>query len=268
MIKHLPVVVVSDIHLGTFGCHAAELLTYLQSVDPEILILNGDIIDAWQFKKRYFPAKHNEVIKEILRKSLNGTKVYYITGNHDDVLRRFSDFSMGNMHLVDKLVLQMGNKKYWFFHGDIFDASMKISPLLAKMGGKGYDYLIRINRLINNTREYFGKEPMSFSKRIKTSVKKAIKYIDDFEMTAINLAIENKFDYVVCGHIHQPQLREVKTDKGSVHYMNSGDWVESLTALEFDGMNWRIYHHLDAVRAQNQRNKTKNNGEKNIAEAF
>ena len=130
--KHEPdIVVISDVHLGTYGCHAKELLQYLKSIKPKTLIINGDFIDIWQFRKRYFPKEHMQVIQRILKMAAKGTKVYYITGNHDDVLRRYSDFSTGNIHLRDKLVLQLKGQRVWIFHGDIFDLSVRYSPFIA-----------------------------------------------------------------------------------------------------------------------------------------
>src|SRR6056297_3924575 len=121
MKRELDIVILSDVHLGTYGCHAKELHNYLKSIQPKTLILNGDFIDIWQFRKRYFPKEHLQVIQRILKMSARGTKVYYITGNHDEALRRYSDFSSGNIHLRDKLELQLNGKSYWIFHGDIFD---------------------------------------------------------------------------------------------------------------------------------------------------
>ena len=129
MKRELDVVILSDVHLGTYGCHAKELLNYLKSIKPGMLILNGDFIDMWQFRKRYFPKDHIQVIQYILKMASKGVKVYYITGNHDDALRRYSDFSAGNIHLRDKLILQLGGKSYWIFHGDIFDLFIQYSPL-------------------------------------------------------------------------------------------------------------------------------------------
>ncbi|MEL7222599.1 MAG: UDP-2,3-diacylglucosamine diphosphatase [Bacteroidota bacterium] len=249
--RKLDIVVLSDIHLGTYGCHAKELLQYLKQIKPKILILNGDIIDAWQFKKNYFPVEHNEVIREILKKAVKGTEVYYLTGNHDDILRRFSEFSMGRLHLLDKLILDIDGKSYWFFHGDVFDASINISPWIAKIGGKSYDWLIWLNRIINHIRRSFGKDAMSFSKKIKASVKKAVKFVSDFEQTAVDHAIDQNFDYVICGHIHKPQFRTVNNAKGSVNYLNSGDWVESLTSLEYKDQSWCIYHYDPSHYAKN-----------------
>jgi UDP-2,3-diacylglucosamine pyrophosphatase LpxH len=242
--RQLDVAVISDVHLGTYGCHAAELLYYLRSIQPRLLILNGDIIDIWNFSKRYFPAAHLEVISEICRMASGGTRVVYITGNHDELLRKYSDLSLGNFQITDKLVMEINGKMCWIFHGDVFDATTKGSAkILAKLGGKGYDLLILINSFINWTLKLFGKEKMSFSKKVKAGVKKAVAWIDNFEQTAAELAIQKKYDYVICGHIHQPQQRTITTGKGSVKYLNSGDWVENLTALEYYNNDWHLYQY-------------------------
>lgn len=242
--RQLDVAVISDVHLGTYGCHAAELLYYLRSIQPRLLILNGDIIDIWNFSKRYFPAAHLEVISEICRMASSGTRVVYITGNHDELLRKYSDLSLGNFQITDKLVMEINGKMCWIFHGDVFDATTKGSAkILAKLGGKGYDLLILINSFINWTLKLFGREKMSFSKKVKAGVKKAVAWIDNFEQTAAELAIEKKYDYVICGHIHQPQHRIITTGKGAVQYLNSGDWVENLTALEYYNNDWHLYQY-------------------------
>lgn len=241
--REIDIVIISDVHLGTYGCHAKELLNYLKSIQPKTLILNGDFIDMWQFRKKYFPKEHLQVIQRILKMSGQGTKVYYITGNHDDALRRYSDFSAGNICLRDKVVLHLNGKSYWIFHGDIFDLFIKYSPWMARMGGKGYDMLIRVNRFINLVRVAMGKSRMSFAKKVKHRVKEAVKFISDFEDTAINLAAEQGYDYVVCGHIHRPQMRVVETPKKQVTYLNSGDWVENLTALEYHWGQWTLYEY-------------------------
>lgn len=238
------VVVISDVHLGTYGCNAKELLQYLQSINPKHLILNGDFIDGWQFSKRYFPTTHLLILKEILKLMAFGCKVDYITGNHDEFLRSFTDFDLSNFSIVNNLVLEIDNKKYWFFHGDIFDNTTKGSmKLIAKLGGYGYDILIVFNRLVNSWLELFGREKMSLSKKVKNGIKKAVSYINNFEQTAATLAIEQHYDYVVCGHIHQPQIKEIKTDKGKTTYLNSGDWIENLTALEYNNKEWRIFSY-------------------------
>ena len=237
-------VIISDVHLGTYGCHAAELCNYLKSIKPHTLILNGDIIDGWQFSKRYFPLAHMQVIKEIINLMMSGTRIFYVTGNHDEMLRRYSEMQMGGFQLCDKLLIEINGKKTWVFHGDVFDATTKGSAkFIAKLGGYGYDLLILINSFINYFLKLFGKGKMSLSKKIKASVKKAVSWINNFEQTAAELAIENKYDYVVCGHIHQPQIKTIANEHGSVVYMNSGDWVENLTALELGKDQWTIYKY-------------------------
>ncbi|WP_430612394.1 UDP-2,3-diacylglucosamine diphosphatase [Flavobacterium sp. JP2137] len=240
----LEMVVISDVHLGTYGCHAKELLQYLQSIKPKTLILNGDLIDIWQFRKSYFPKSHLKVIKKIIDMASKGTKVYYITGNHDEMLRKFSDFQLGNIALLDKLVLDIDGKKAWIFHGDVFDSSVQHAKWIAKLGSKGYDYLILLNRVINGMLIKLHKEPYSLSKRIKASVKKAVKFIGDFEKTATDLGIDNQYDFVICGHIHEPKIKTVRNAKGSITYLNSGDWIENLTALEYNKKRWKIYQHI------------------------
>lgn len=243
--RNIKVAVISDVHLGTYGCHAKAVNRYLKSINPEILILNGDIVDIWQFSKRYWPDSHMKVVQRIFKMMANGTKVYYLTGNHDEMLRKFTDFRLGKLELLDKLVLDLDGKKAWIFHGDVFDISMKHSKWLAKLGAVGYDTLIVLNSMVNWVSQKLGRGKVSFSKRIKNSVKQAIKFIDDFEETATSIAIENGYDYVLCGHIHQPAIRSVKTDKGETLYLNSGDWVENLTALEYNDKKWSLYHYKD-----------------------
>ncbi|HXB06350.1 MAG TPA: UDP-2,3-diacylglucosamine diphosphatase [Puia sp.] len=242
--RPVDVVVLSDVHLGTYGCRAKELVNYLKSITPNILILNGDIIDGWQFTKRYFPVAHMMVIKEIIQFITSGTRVFYITGNHDEMMRRYTDIQMGNFALTDKLVLEIDNKMTWIFHGDVFDNTTKGSAkILAKLGSSGYNLLIRFNRFINFILKSLGRERVSISKRVMAEVNKAVSKINDFELIAAELAIEKKYDYVICGHIHQPQKKIVETKNGKVTYLNSGDWVEHCTALEYHQSEWSIFEY-------------------------
>ena len=172
-----------------------------------------------------------------------GTDVYYITGNHDEMLRKFSGHTMGRFKLVDKLVLELGKEKAWIFHGDVFDISIQNAKWLAKLGGWGYDFLILINRFVNWILLKVGREKYSLSKRIKNSVKGAVNYIQSFEKVAAELAIDNEYDYVICGHIHQPKKEVYQNSKGKTTYLNSGDWVENLTALEYSLKRWKIYNY-------------------------
>ncbi len=242
--RPVDVVVLSDVHLGTYGCRAKELVNYLKSITPNILILNGDIIDGWQFSKRYFPVAHMMVLKEILQFITNGTRVFYITGNHDEMMRRYTDIQIGNFTLTDKLVLEIDNKMTWIFHGDVFDNTTKGgAKILAKLGSSGYEGLIIFNRMINFILKLFGRERVSISKKVMAGVNKAVSKINDFELIAAELAIEKKYDYVICGHIHQPQKKIVETKEGQVTYLNSGDWVEHLTALEYQHNEWTIFEY-------------------------
>lgn len=243
--REVEVVVISDVHLGTYGCHAKELLLYLKSVKPKMLILNGDIIDMWQFSKRYFPDAHLRVIRRILKYVSSNTPVYYLTGNHDEVLRKFTDFELGSLKICNKLILELDGKKAWVFHGDVFDVTMQHSKALAKLGAIGYDTLILLNTFINFVLQKFGKEKMSLSKKIKQSVKDAVKFINNFEQTASEIAIEKGYDYVICGHIHHAEMKVIKKDNAEVMYLNSGDWVESLTSLEYNQGKWSIHSFYD-----------------------
>lgn len=267
--RKLEVVVISDVHLGTYGCHASELLSYLKSVQPEVLILNGDIIDIWQFHKSYWPDSHMQIIKRITGFLAQGVKVYYVTGNHDEMLRKFVGFEMGSLQIVNKVVLNLDGKKTWIFHGDVFDVTMQNSKWLAKLGAKGYDSLILINRMFNYFSERMGRGKLSLSKKIKNSVKSAVKFINDFEQVVAEIAISNGYHYVICGHIHQPEIKKIKAKDGEVTYLNSGDWIENLTALEYNKGGWELYHfNEDPQRVMASRVKKNKEVKQNRDELF
>jgi UDP-2,3-diacylglucosamine pyrophosphatase LpxH len=245
--RSIDVAILSDLHLGTYGCRAKEIVTYLKSISPQILILNGDIIDIWQFTKHYFPPTHVAVIKEILNLMTSGTRVIYVTGNHDEMLRRYSDLQSGQFQLTDKLVIEIDHKMMWIFHGDVFDNTTKGSAKFwAKMGSNGYAVLLGFNRFINKLMKFFGREKVSLSKKVMQKVNESIIKIDEFETLVAELAIEKKYDYVICGHIHQPQKRMISNKEGSVVYLNSGDWVEHLTSLEYYDNDWHIYKYEES----------------------
>lgn len=248
--RKVDVVVISDVHLGTYGCHAKELLQYLKSIKPKILILNGDIIDIWQFSKRYWPQEHMQIIKHITGLIGKGVKIYYVTGNHDEMLRKFVGFRMGSFKIVNKVVLNLDGKKAWIFHGDVFDVTMQHSKWLTKLGAVGYDALILINSLVNYISQTLGRGKISLSKKIKNSVKSAVKFINNFEETAAEIGIDNNYEYVVCGHIHQPEIKTIENKHGRIQYLNSGDWVENLSALEYHDKKWKIYKYQEDVIAK------------------
>ncbi len=252
-------VVLSDVHLGTYGSRATELSNYLESIKPKTLVLNGDIIDIWQFSKHYFPESHMRVVKAISSLLMDGTIVYYVTGNHDEMLRKFKGLHLGNFYIVNKVVLTLPTGKAWIFHGDVFDNTMKHSKWIAKLGGKGYDLLIVLNTFINWVSIKLGRGRISLSKKVKDSVKGVIQYVNDFEGTASDIAMENGYTYVICGHIHQPKIRDFTNNRGQkVTYLNSGDWVENLTSLEYNRKKWRIFEFQkehDSVINENYQEK-------------
>lgn len=245
--RSVDIVVISDVHLGTYGCRAKELLSYLKSIKPKTLILNGDIIDIWQFSKKYFPKSHMKIIRHLLKLSNKGVDIYYITGNHDELLRKFADMNFGQIKLLNKLVLNINNNKTLFFHGDVFDFSVQHAKWLAKLGGKCYDFLIIVNTFVNYCLNKIGRKRVSLSKAIKNSVKKAVKFINDFEEVCINYGISEDCQTVVCGHIHQPVIKTINTNNKSILYLNSGDWVENLTALEYNNNKWELYTYQETT---------------------
>lgn len=249
--REVDLVIISDVHLGAIGCRARELLCYLRSIKPKTLILNGDIIDIWQFRKSFFPKSHLMVIRHLTGMIAKNTRVIYITGNHDELMRKFVKFHLGSFKLVNKVLLDLDGSKTWIFHGDVFDVTMQYSKWLAKLGSVGYDLLILINSLANFFMNLFGKEKISFSKRVKSKVKSAVSYINQFEETAASIAITKGYHNVICGHIHQPEIREIETPKGKVTYMNSGDWIENLSALEYHNGQWKIYQYSEDLFARN-----------------
>jgi UDP-2,3-diacylglucosamine pyrophosphatase LpxH len=243
--RKVKLVVISDVHLGTYGCRAKELISYLKSIEPKTLILNGDFIDMWQFSKRYWPKSHMKVLKQILNFASRGTKVYYITGNHDETLRKFEGLKMGNIQILNKLELDLDDKKAFFFHGDIFDAIIQYSKWLARIGAIFYDSLILLNALINKITKVFRLKNIPMSKKIKNNVKSAVKFINQYEESVIQFGFNKGYDFVICGHIHQPENRVYENSENKkIRYLNSGDWIENMTALEYNKKKWSIYYYV------------------------
>ena len=251
MKRKIEIVVISDTHLGTIGSRAEELHRYLKSINPEKIILNGDIIDIWQFSKRHWNKYHTKVIKQLLKFISNGTDVHYVVGNHDESFRRFLNLELDGFKITNKLKLDIDGKKAWFFHGDVFDVTMQHSRWITRLGGFSYDALIFLNSSVNRILGVLGRDKLSFSKTIKNKVKAAVAYINKFEDTVGEIAIRNGYDYVVCGHIHQPCIKTIKNKNGAVEYLNSGDWIENLTALEYNDKTWKIFEY-DSSSLKNQ----------------
>ncbi len=249
--RKVKLVVLSDIHLGTFGCKAKELLRYLKSIDAETLVLNGDIIDVWQFNKHYFPKSHMKVVKHFTSLLSKKKKIYYITGNHDEMLRKFKGFQLGTFEIANQLELNLDGKKAWIFHGDVFDNSVNHTKWLAKLGGLGYNLLILINAIINLFSRLVKGGKISFSKSVKNGVKEALNRRNKFEKIIAGIAVSKGYDYVVCGHVHQPLMHFIANNQGAeVLYLNSGDWIENLTALEYNNQQWSLYEYANDQVAQ------------------
>ena len=253
-------IIISDVHLGTSGSKALEVVEFLNSNSCELLILNGDIIDGWQLKKKgLWHKKHTNFFRKILKIiSKNKTKVIYLRGNHDDFLDQVIPLNIGLSFRIQRdYMLESAGKKFFVTHGDIFDSITSNMKWLAYLGDFGYTLLLSINKLYNHYRLKKGLPYYSLSQVIKQKVKLAVSYISDFEIKLSELAIAKNCDGIICGHIHQPAIRQIN----GITYMNSGDWVESLTALVEDSAgNWAIKYYsyqMDFI--------TKSNGDQSFS---
>jgi UDP-2,3-diacylglucosamine pyrophosphatase LpxH len=220
---------ISDIHLGTRGCKAEFLLDFLRATESETLYLVGDIVDGWRLKRSwYWPQLHNDVVQKLLRKARKGTRVVYIPGNHDEILRRFLEISIGQIEVMSEAVHVTANgRKLLVLHGDEFDAVVRYARWLAFLGDWAYNAALAANYWINLLRRRLGLSYWSLSAYLKQRVKNAVEYISRFEQAVAEAAAKRGADGVVCGHIHHAEIREI----AGVTYCNDGDWVESCTAL-------------------------------------
>lgn len=226
---HLRTVWISDIHLGTPGCQAEALLEFLRDVECETLYLVGDIIDGWQLRRSwYWPQAHNDVVQKILRKARKGTRVVFVPGNHDEFARRYVEHNFGGVDVVDEAMhVTADGRRLWITHGDLFDGVIQCAKWLAYAGDVAYEFTLKVNRWFNRARARLGLPYWSLSKYLKLKVKRAVSYVNDFEVAVAREARKRGADGVVCGHIHHAEMRVVD----GVLYCNDGDWVESLTAL-------------------------------------
>ena len=243
MKRNLDILVISDLHLGTYGSEADEFLAYLDSINADKIVINGDFVDIMLFNKRFWPSSHMKVIKYFLDLISQGKEIYYVTGNHDELMRKFLNFKIQNFKIVNQIVLDTAKGKVWIFHGDVFDFSIQ-TQWLTKLAGFLYDYMIIFNSWINKKiMRPLGRKRLNFSKTIKSNVKTAVQYFANFEMKAAEVAQKNGYKYVVCGHIHTPKIESFNINGEEVIYMNSGDWLESLSSLEYADNKWSIYMH-------------------------
>ena len=243
MKRNLDILVISDLHLGTYGSEADEVLIYLDSINADKIVINGDFVDIMLFNKRFWPSSHMKVIKYFLDLISQGKEIYYVTGNHDELMRKFLNFKIQNFKIVNQITLDTTEGKVWIFHGDVFDFSIQ-TQWLTKLAGFLYDYMIIFNSWINKKiMRKLGRKRLNFSKTIKSNVKTAVQYFANFEMKAAEVAQKNGYKYVVCGHIHTPKIESFNINGEEVIYMNSGDWLESLSSLEYVDNKWSIYIH-------------------------
>ncbi len=254
---YYPTIVISDIHLGTSHSKTTEVTDFLKSVNCERLILNGDIIDGWQLRKgnhKKWQAKHTDFFKVIMKMMENcGTEVIYVRGNHDDFLDYLAPMSFYNIRIVKDYIYESHGKRYFVTHGDVFDMVTTNMKWLAQLGDVGYTFLLWLNKMYNNYRVKRGMPYYSLSQAIKQRVKSAVSYISDFEKELVGFARKQKCDGVICGHIHHP----ANTFYDGIHYLNSGDWVESLSALlEDEEGNWNIFRYEDVLATENKDSNT------------
>ncbi|MDT8439614.1 MAG: UDP-2,3-diacylglucosamine diphosphatase [Wenzhouxiangellaceae bacterium] len=227
--RHVRTLWISDVHLGFPGCSADYLLDFIRAMRCDTLYLVGDIIDFWSLKKRrYWPQSHNNVVRSILGKAKHDTHVIYVPGNHDDAMRSYDGLTLGNVEIRDRIVHETADgRRLLVLHGDQFDQVVMHSRFISVLGAAAYDFLLRLNRYVNWCREKMGRDYWSLAAAVKHKVKKAVRYIDNFENAVAREARREQVDGLVCGHIHRAELKQV----GDHVYMNCGDWVESCTAL-------------------------------------
>ena len=243
MKNHFKTIVISDLHLGTNGSRAKELVRFLKMHSCEKLILNGDIIDGWQLKKYgVWKKKHTKFIRQVMKMIDNDdTQVIYTRGNHDDFLDNFLPLNIGkNFSIVKEHIHYSKGKRYLVTHGDVFDSVTTNMKWLSKLGDVGYTFLLWVNKVYNNYRTRKGLPYYSLSQKIKSKAKSVVNFISDFEQELVTYATDRKCEGVICGHIHQPAIKMY----GNIEYLNSGDWVESLSALveDFEG-EWSLVYY-------------------------
>ncbi|MCW5633641.1 MAG: UDP-2,3-diacylglucosamine diphosphatase [Rubrivivax sp.] len=222
-------VFISDLHLGTPGCQAGALLDFLREVECDTLYLVGDIVDGWQLRRSwYWPQLHNDVVQKLMRKARKGTRVVFVPGNHDEFARRYVAHNFGGIDVVeDAMHVTADGRRLWITHGDYFDGVIQCARWLATLGDRAYEFTLKVNRFLNVARARLGLPYWSLSRYLKFKVKRAVSYVNDFEVAVAREARKRGADGVVCGHIHHAEIRLVE----GVLYCNDGDWVESLTAI-------------------------------------
>jgi UDP-2,3-diacylglucosamine pyrophosphatase LpxH len=242
-VREIEVAVISDIHLATHACKPKKVLKYLKSIQPKTLVLNGDIIDSWRFSRNYFPKPQLKVIRQLIKMMEKGVQVYYITGNHDEFLRKFSQTQIGNLRIVNQLILDLDGSKTWIFHGDIFDNVIHQTKWLAKLGAATYGMLTMLNQIVNRFLQWIGKPEIIIYKKIKKYTVREKINPSSFESAIGNSAFQQGYQTVICGHTHIPKEKQLTISGQKIHYLNCGDWVEHFTAAEYCNSNWSLFYY-------------------------
>lgn len=246
-------IVISDVHLGTKGAKAKEIARFLKHFTCENLILNGDIIDGWQLKKSgSWKRKHTRFFNRMLKMiERDHTKVYYLRGNHDDFLDQILPLQIGNLSIQKDMIYESNGNKYFVTHGDVFDSITTHFRWIAYLGDIGYTFLLWLNRMVNHYRRKRGLPYFSLSQYIKGKVKSAVSYIDKYEEELAKVAKHKGCDGIICGHIHKAEDRMI----GDIRYMNSGDWVETMSALvEHHDGQWQLIYYKDVAFSETKKN--------------
>ena len=244
-IRNLKVSVISDVHLATHASKAKVLLKYLKSINPKTLVLNGDIIDSWRFSRNYFPKPHLKVVRHLIKMLEKGVKIFYITGNHDEFLRKFNGSEMGNLKIVNQLIMNLDGEKTWIFHGDIFDHIIHKAKWLAKFGAATYGLLTLINKAVNLALRFLRIKEIIIYKSIKKKLIKEKPHLSKFEKAVGMAAAEQDYHTVICGHTHVPKDKQIINEHGTIRYINCGDWVEHFTAAEYETDQWNLFHFIE-----------------------
>lgn len=241
---------ISDVHLGTRGCNHELLIDFLDHTDSETMYLVGDIIDGWRLKKKvYWPAEHNDIVWRILKRAKRGTRIVYIPGNHDEMVRPFSGMNLGGVEIMRAAFHDTADgRRLMVLHGDEFDTIMLAHRWLAFVGDALYHVMMKLNNWVAGARKRLGLPYWSISKAAKHKVKNAVEFISKYEEVVARAAAERGVDGVVCGHIHTAEFRTFDHDGKQIEYWNDGDWVEGCNALveHFDG-TMEILHWPDEI---------------------
>ena len=250
--REAEIVVISDLHLGTHACKATELNHYLKNIRTKTLVLNGDIIDAWRFSRNYFPKSHFKVIRQIIKMLEKGTEVFYVTGNHDEFLRKLENATIGKLKIVNQLLLDLDGQKTWIFHGDILDPVIHKTKWLAKTGAALYGFVTITNKIINLFLKSLIHKPIILYKAMNSRSSKSEQKFNKFEEALARMATERDVDVVICGHTHKPKDKILKYKQKEVRYINTGDWVENFTASEYRNGNWNLFSFAEVAESDSE----------------